>query len=222
METKQLQYILEQHKLWLFDDEGKCADLRNADLRDVYLSEAVLSEADLSEAVLSGADLRNADLSGAVLRNAVLRNADLRNADLIGADLRNADLSGADLRDAVLSRAVMRNADLSGAKLPHFKIMPDEGSFVAWKKTSTGVIKIRIPAEAKRASSLVGRKCRAEFVKVLSGPGCGGSSPTYVYNKKLVYNKGDIVYADSFDPDIRLECTHGIHFYMTREEAEKH
>jgi hypothetical protein len=119
-----------------------------------------------------------------------------------------------------LSGADFSNADLSGAKLPHFQIVPCEGSFTAWKKTSTGVIKIRIPAEAKRTSSLVGRKCRAEFVKVLSGPGCGGSSPTH--NEKLVYNKGDIVYADSFDPDIRLECTNGIHFFMTREEAEEH
>jgi hypothetical protein len=189
METKQLQYILEQHKLWLFGDGGTRAVLRNADLCD---------------ADLRGADLCNADLRGAVLSNATLYNADLRGADLRGADLCNADLC---------------DADLSGAKLPHFRIVPDEGSFIAWKKTSAGVIKIQIPAKAKRASSLVGRKCRAEFVKVLSGPGCGGSSPTY--NTKLVYNKGDIVYADSFDPDIRLECTHGIHFYMTREEAEE-
>jgi hypothetical protein len=200
METKQLQDILEQHKQWLFGDEGKRADLRGADL----------CNADLSGADLSNANLRSANLSGADLSN-----ADLRSANLSGADLSNADLRGADLYNADLS-----SADISGAKLPHFQIVPCEGSFIAWKKTSRGVIKIQIPARAKRVSSLVGRICRAEFVKVLSGPGCGGSSPTY--NTKLVYNKGDIVYADSFDPDIRLECTNGIHFFMTREEAEEH
>jgi hypothetical protein len=203
MEIKQLQYILEQHKLWLHSNGG----------RRIGLSGAVLCNINLSNATLCHADFR-----GATLCYANLRGADLSNADLRGADLYNATLCDADLRGADLSNADLRGADISGAKLPHFQIVPDEGSFVAWKRTSTGVIKIRILAKAKRVSSLVGRKCRAEFIKVLSGPGCGGSSPTY--NTKLVYNKGDIVYADSFDPDIRLECTHGIHFYMTREEAE--
>jgi hypothetical protein len=195
METKQLQYILEQHKLWLFSDDGKRADLSNADLRG----------ADLRGADLCSANLRGADLRGAILSNAALYSASLCGADLRGADLCNADLS---------------NANLSGAKLPFFQIVPCEGSFTAWKKTSKGVIKILIPARAKRTSSLIGRRCRAEFVKVLSGPGCGGSSPTY--HEKLIYNKGELVYADSFNPDIRLECTNGIHFYMTREEAEEY
>lgn len=25
---------------------------------------------------------------------------------------------------------------------------------------------------------------------------------------------------DKFDPDVRVECSHGIHFFLTREEAE--
>ncbi len=37
----------------------------------------------------------------------------------------------------------------------------------------------------------------------------------------MYYYKGAIVEADSFDDDIRLECTNGIHFFMTKEEAEE-
>ena len=135
-----------------------------------------------------------------------------------GADLSGADLYGADLSGANLSRANLSGADLSGAALPNFQIVPSEGSFIAWKKTTKGVIKISIPASAKRTSSLIGRKCRAEYVKVISGPGCGGFSPT---KGNSIYNKGEVIYADKFDPDIRTECTNGIHFFMTKEEAEQ-
>ena len=154
------------------------------------------------------ADLRRADLSG----------ADLRRADLRGADLRRADLSAADLSEANLRGADLRRANLSGAYLPHFQIVPAEGSFIAWKKTTLGVIKILVPEDAQRTSSLVGRKCRASHITVLGGPGCGGTGPNY---SGLVYTAGETIHADSFDPDIRVECSHGIHFFMTEQEAKE-
>ena len=80
------------------------------------------------------------------------------------------------------------------------------------------MIKIKIPAKAKRTSSLISRKCRAEYVKVMAGEGCGGKSPTY---GGLVYKRGETVYADSYNDDIRLECTGGVHFFMTKREAEE-
>jgi uncharacterized protein YjbI with pentapeptide repeats len=194
-------------------------------LYSTNLSYANLYGADLRGADLSGANLRSADLRGADLYGTNLSGADLSGANLYGANLYSADLSGADLSGANLSVANLSRADLSGANTdnkttwPHFKICPEIGSFLAWKKTTMGVIKIRIPKDAKRTSSLVGRKCRAEFVKVIGGPGVGGSSPTH---GNLTYNKGEIVRADKFDDDIRVECTSGIHFYMTRKEAEEH
>lgn len=140
--------------------------------------------------------------------------ADLRWANLIGANL-----SGADLRRANLRGADLEGADLEGANLPHFKICPEVGSFRAFKKTTAGVIEIEIPSKAKRTNSLIGRKCRAEYVKVIGGTGVGGKSPTH---GELVYNKGDIVRADKYDDDIRVECTGGIHFFMTKAEAEEY
>ena len=79
MNRKELDKILDDHKLWLRSAgcEGKKADLRDANLRN---------------ADLCGADLRDANLRGADLRYADLRYADLRNADLRNADLRNANL----------------------------------------------------------------------------------------------------------------------------------
>ena len=70
--------------------------------------------------------------------------------------------------------------------------------------------------------SLVGRKCRAEFARVISieggesvlSNGCGHGPVT-------TYNEGEIVKADSYDDDIRVECSHGIHFFLTKREAEE-
>jgi hypothetical protein len=175
---------------------------------------ANLEGADLRDASLWSANLRNANLQGANLRG-----ADLRSANLQGANLLSANLQGANLRGANLLSASLWGANLQGANLPSFQIVPSEGDFIAWKKTDKGTIRIRIPASAKRTSSLVGRKCRAEFVEVLDGPGCGGVSPTH---GNLIYEKGQMIHADKYDDDIRIECTHGIHFYMTEEEADNH
>jgi hypothetical protein len=46
-----------------------------------------------------------------------------------------------------------------------------------------------------------------------------GNSPTHTQNA-LEYKEGEIVVADSYDDDIRIECTNGIHFFMTRKEAK--
>ena len=37
----------------------------------------------------------------------------------------------------------------------------------------------------------------------------------------LMYRVGKTVESDSYDDDIRVECSHGIHFFLTRKEAEE-
>ena len=187
-----------------------------ADLRWADLSGAYLREADLSGAHLSEADLRWADLRWADLRGAYLRGAGLSGADLSGAHLSEADLSGADLRWADLRGADLRGTNLSNAKgLERFCILP-AGDLVGYKKLKNGSIAtLRIPSDAKRVNSYSSRKCRAEFVYVIDGEGVDN------YTGKTVYRRGTLVRADSFDPDPRVECSHGIHFFITRKEAEE-
>ena len=151
------------------------------------------------------------------LEEALKQNADLRYADLRYADLRNADLRYADLRYAVL-----RYADLN--KIKHlFQIIPETGSFIAWKKGQNDcLIKLEIPAKAKRVNSLGGRKCRAEYVKTLEIwdgkkkiKKCSGT-----YDGKTVYKVGELTHPDSFDSSPLVECSNGIHFFITKQEAK--
>jgi len=181
------------------------ADLRGADLRGAYLTGAYLTGADLTGAYLTGADLRGAYLRGAYLTGAYLRGADLRGAYLTGADLRGADLR----------------------KIKHlFQIIPEEGAFIAWKKgENKNLIKLEIPKDAKRHNHLAGRKCRAEFVKVLDIRNSKGYKVKECHNGthplgKVLYRIGEITRADNYDPNPLIECSGGIHFFLTKQEAK--
>ena len=200
------------------------ADLRDADLRGANLYDANLRCANLRGANLYDADLRDANLRGANLRGANLRGANLRCADLRDADLRDANLYDANLRGANLYDANLRGANLYDANLRDvknlvFQIIPEEGAFIGWKKLKGGVIaKLEIPADAKRNSTPIGRKNRAEFVRVLEL--FGADETVSQHDGETVYRVGEIVRPDLYNDDIRLECTNGIHFFITRAEAE--
>ena len=145
--------------------------------------------------------------------------ANLEGAYLEGAYLEGAYLEGANLRGANLRDANLRSAYLRDAKNLVFSLVPEEGAFIGWKKLQNGVIaKLEIPSEAKRNSTPIGRKNRAEAVKVLEL--FGAEVGVSVYDGKTEYRVGEIVYPDSYNDDIRLECTNGIHFFITRAEAE--
>ena len=205
----------------------RSADLRYANLRSANLRSADLSYANLRSANLRSADLRSADLSSADLRYANLsyadlRYADLRSADLRSADLRYANLSSADLRYADLSSADLRYADLRYAEnsklaIAMTRILP-EGDIIGWKKCIAGVIvKLLVPKRAKRCHAF-GRKCRAEYIKVISV--IGAPSGVSQHNGRTEYKKGKYVRCDKWDDDFTNECSGGIHFFITREEAE--
>ena len=133
-----------------------------------------------------------------------------------GANLSRANLSGANLSRADLYGANLSRADLSGAK-GLYPIVPESGSFVGFKKLANGVIaKIQIPDDAERVGGFTGRKCRASKAIVLEGEGVSkhDDSFTYAPGKELI--------PDSWDNDLRIECSHGIHFFITRKEAEEY
>ena len=202
------------------------ADLRNANLYDANLSEVDLSCANLSSANLSSADLRDADLYGADLRSANLSSADIRDADLRSADLRSANLSSANLMRANLSGADLRDAEYNERTAFFVLSCPEDGDFIAWKKVNNVIVKLKVPAEAKR-SSATSRKCRCEYAEVLELQNLDGTpynDDNVVNNNyvKTIYKVGEIARTDSWDADRWNECSHGIHFFITRDEAVRY
>jgi hypothetical protein len=206
------------------------ANLGGADLREANLREADLGGANLRGANLGGANLGGADLGGANLREANLgwadlREANLREANLGGANLGGANLGGADLREANLGGADLREANMGGAKnaelvFARTSTVPDCGPFFGWKKCRNNVIvKLFIPSKARR-SNATGRKCRAERAKVLEV--MGAESGVSLHTSEVVYETGKWVHCDKWEENRWVECGGGIHFYITRAEAEAH
>lgn len=182
-------------------------------------------KATLEEAVRKKVDLHGANLSGADLRGANLYRADLRGADLYRADLFKVNLYGANLSEANLHRANLIGANLGGAKnIPYIPLnCPSEGAFIAWKKVMGKLIKLEIPEDAKRSSATT-MKCRCDQAKVLSITDLDGSNPIdEIFNisqeHKLLYKVGEMVYPDSFDENRWKECSHGIHFFINKQDA---
>ena len=141
-------------------------------------------------------------------------------ANFVGANLSGADFTRANLAGANFSGAYLYGANFTRASLPHFQICPEQGAFIAFKALRGGKIaRLLIPEDAQRTSSLVGRKCRASKVVVLS---LSDGEIGYGMHDSTVYRVGAIVEPDSYDPDVRIECTHGIHFFITEREAREY
>jgi hypothetical protein len=208
------------------------ANLAGANLTGANLYRANLDRANLTGANLTGAYLDRANLTGAYLdranlTGAYLTGANLYRANLDRANLTGANLTGANLTGANLDRANLAGANLDGAKyadlvIARTRILP-EGDIIGWKKLQGGLIaKLLIPADAKRSHAF-GRKCRAEFAKVLEiwdGKKAVKEGFSGHDNGATAYKVGKVVKPDSFSPDWQTECAPGIHFFITRLEAE--
>ena len=219
MNCEEIGIVLEKHEKWLKNELGGFrADLRGATLYGL----------NLNGANLYGADIIMADLRVAYLIKTDLREANLSGADLSGADLYEAKLSGADI-----SGADLREANLRGAKnIPSYAcrlVCPEEGSFIGFKKARTtapdfreAIVKLLITEDAKRSSATT-RKCRCDKAKVISITSLDGKenfTTAYSYYDRIFqYTVGQTVVIDDFDEDRWNECSTGVHFFITREEA---
>lgn len=131
--------------------------------------------------------------------------------------------------------------------LVHSMNCPSDGSFIGWKaiKSETKnsfsdaitirkyLIKLEIPEDAKRSSAL-NAKCRSSKAKVLgiydfdTGELLDIKSVTNKYidltsHPSIIdtveYTVGEYTYPDSFDEDRWNVCSHGIHFFIDKEDA---
>ena len=200
----------------ILKDTLEVAVKNNADLSDAYLSNANLSNANLSNADLSDAYLSNANLFNANLSNADLSNADLSNANLFNADLSNANLSNADLSDAYLFNAI-----LSDAEKIRKGVIIDNPVRVFKKCIKNNIVELEL-LKGSIVFSINNKKCRTNKAKVISINGVceKGLKCCSSCSDKFIYEVGKKVEVKDFDLMYNVECSSGIHFFWTKEEAE--
>ena len=203
---KELKTILEQHKLWLDSNEkeGKLADL---------------SYTNLYRADLSSVNLTDADLTRANLRFAVLRRANLTGAKLYGADLSGANLSDANLINSKLEYTNLTNTILNEKEQCRKGIVLTE-PIVGYKKACGGkIITLELPIEAK-VFSINGNKRRTNKANVIDMQ--GETELSSMYDNGFKYHVGDEIDIIDFNENYNVDCGAGIHFFLTREEAENY
>lgn len=128
--------------------------------------------------------------------------------------------------EAIKSGANLGGANLRGAKdIPYFPLAcPSNGAFIAWKKVGGHLVELEIPADARRLSA-ASTKCRCDKAKVLSIVSREGRQIKSIHSDNYApidYVVGQVVTPDSFDEDRWNECSHGIHFFINKEEAERY
>ena len=199
---EELQEFLRKHKLWLDNEDGG-------------------ERADLSYTDLDGANLVRANLDGANLDGANLVRANLDGANLVRANLVRANLDGANLVRANLDGANLVRANLDGARCPI--CCPEYGAFIAFKKARGHIVRLQVTEDAKRCSA-TSRKCRCSKAKVLAIENLDGTESDITeiasdHDKNFIYRVGEIVEVADFCDNRWKECSQGIHFFITRQEA---
>ena len=225
----------------LIDLDFSMQDLWHVDFSRSSIRNCTFSRATMYNAIFSGAGIQNSNFSRSVLgssifddakiynsdfSSSILRRSSLYNAEFINVNLANANLSfantltmrinlGTDLTDAIIGGTTLCSA------------CPETGSFDAWKKVlchdGEHLVKLRIPEDAARSSGTT-RKCRCSKANVtdIIYIKTGEHRESVVNIRQdvhTVYTVGSTVYPDSFDDNRWNECSNGIHFFMSREEA---
>lgn len=204
MTQEEVNKVLENHRHWLRRD---CKGWENM---HAVLDGENLDGLNLDNAILDWASLHRTSLKGASLKNASLFRASLNYDCLKGANLDGASLSVVSFEDAI--------------KLPFVPMScPDTGSFIGWKKAGGKIIKLEIPADAKRCSA-ISKKCRCDKAKVLEIQNLDGSISDVTeissdYDYKFIYEVGKTVSVADFYEDRWEECSQGIHFFINRQSA---
>lgn len=207
----------------------KYADFRGANLNMVNFGEAILTDVNFCYAKLYGADFRSAYLDGADLTCTDLRYVNFSDAYLYKTVLRSAILDGAKLNGANLMYADLGYAYLGHAKLDGVKnvflpmVCPEKGSFIAFKRAGGYIIELLIPDDAKRCSAAT-RKCRCSKAKVISITTLSGDETDITevysdYDPNFIYKLGEYVEVKDFNENRWNECSTGIHFFISRQEA---
>lgn len=154
------------------------------------------------------------------------RSVSFHSRNLYGSVFTRCDFSGANFKGANLQAVTFVDCQIDPKTEALTSIVPATGSFEAWKKGGGGeIIRLRIPADAKRVGGYA-RKCRASRATVLEIVDAFGRRQTRCmswWQPVFEYVVGATVECqEPFDPNPIEWCASGIHFYMSRAEAEAH
>lgn len=208
-----------------FRKEIRDMDLSGMDLSGIDFSLSSFQNTVLDGVNFAGSSVENVLFDGCSMQGSVFQNANMVTASFRYCDMQKCDIRGADLFGAALEHANLKGI-ISDEDTQWFRLYcPEEGAFLGYKKCfDDRLVQLLIPADAKRTSA-TRASCRCNKAKVLTIKSLDFAEnfdeAWSLINEDFVYRRGEWVEVKDFNEDRWQESTTGIHFWLTREEANR-
>lgn len=203
--------------------------LHGMDLTGWDLSNIDFTLSSFQDTVLNGVNFKDSNVENALFDGCPMRGANFQNANMQTASFRYCDMTESNIRGANLYGAVLEYANLDGIvsdeNTEWFRLhCPETGAFLAYKKcVNDRMVQLLVPSDAKRTSATL-PSCRCNKAKVLTIKSFdfeeNFDEAWSLVDENFVYRKGEWVEVKNFNEDRWQDSTTGIHFWLTREEAE--
>lgn len=202
---------------------------------DANISNVSFDECYFKDVVFTDTTIKASRFGESMMKDCIFNNCSLDLCDFCRSVIMGNNFVESVFKDTRLSKAVIsltgflrceeKGTHADECTLGYRTACPDEGAFIGWKKCcGNAVVKLLITEDALR-SSATSRKCRCSKATVLSIENLDGSpKPSNYVARSIVksdftYEVGKTVEVPDFDKDRWAECSSGIHFFITREEA---
>lgn len=196
-------------------------------LSSIEFTRSIIVDCRFDDCDLVGCDFSQSELINSVFVDCYMMETSFCDAkvksEFYRIDFTQADFSYANLYNSSFKHCIFDNV-IYDMQTAFFTLQcPEEGDFIGYKKCRDNVI-VKLLITGKR-SSATSRKCRCSEAKVLeiSKDPWTGLVPPYAVSKydfNFVYRVGETVSVPDFDENRWDECSTGIHFFITRHEAE--
>lgn len=204
------------------------------------LDNIIISNCNLKGCNFSASDLPFSKISDSFFIDCLFNSAYAYKSEWKSSNFRRCSFRNIYLKESTLDHINIFYSNLVNAKLADSNIKniqynyataffalqcPEEGSFIGWKKAGDEdkyLVKLLITEDSKRSSATT-RKCRCSKAKVLSIEPIHDSPEVEEieseYDPEFIYKVGEYVEVNDFDENRWKECTTGIHFFLTKQEA---
>ena len=206
-----------------------------------HIKKIVIEKCNFSYSTFMNSEFQNSNIIDTIFSSCNFNQLIFYMSCFKNSTLSKTDMTDSRLTESVFYKTSIYHTNFSGSKINNTKFSrinynentaffaqscPEKGSFIGFKKCGKYIVELQITEDAKR-SSATSRKCRCSKAKVLSITNLNGSNSELSKissnrDSKFIYKIGETVEVKDFDENRWNECSTGIHFFITRDEAVRY
>lgn len=208
----------------------------NSFLRNCNFQDTTIKDCMFYHAILDHVDFRTSEIFTSSFEKAYITGCDTNRSSIFNANFFEASVKWSDFflsvfRNCNFANSLWRNSSLFAADFIDCRLSPEltnllttapKGRFTGWKKLRNDyTAKLLIKGDVVGSTT---RKYRTNAARVIAIYN-GDKKVDYgysLYDSKFMYKVGAEITTDMFDQNPTTACGHGIHFFMTRIDAEQY